>query len=113
MLARFCLYGFLKNQKYFEFFLFLAFREEKHLSFTQIGLLIGFREICINLLEVPTGAVADVLGRRKAMILSHLAYMGAFAIFGLCSPLPLLFAAMFLFSIGEVFRTAFGRRRNT
>lgn len=105
MLARFCLYGFLKNQKYFEFFLFLAFREEKDLSFTQIGLLIGFREICINLLEVPTGAVADVLGRRKAMILSHLAYMGAFAIFGLCRPLPFLFAAMFLFSIGEVFRT--------
>ena len=105
MLARFCLYGFLKNQKYFEFFLFLAFREEKGLSFTQIGLLIGFREICINLLEVPTGAVADVLGRRKAMILSHLAYMGAFAIFGLCDRLGLLFAAMFLFSIGEVFRT--------
>ncbi len=105
MLARFCLYGFLKNQKYFEPFLFLAFLKEKNLSFTQIGLLIGFREICINLLEVPTGAVADVLGRRKAMILSHLAYIGAFAIFGLRSSLPLLFAAMFLFSIGEVFRT--------
>ena len=104
MLARFCLYGFVKNQKYFEPFLFLAFLE-KGLSFTQIGLLIGFREICINLLEVPTGAVADVLGRRKAMILSHLAYMGAFAIFGLCRPLEMLFAAMFLFSIGEALRT--------
>ncbi len=75
MLARFCLYGFVKNQKYFEPFLFLAFLE-KGLSFTQIGLLIGFREICINLLEVPSGAVADVLGRRRAMIFSHLAYIG-------------------------------------
>ena len=66
MLFRFCLYGFCKNQRYFEDFMILAFRQEKGLSFAMIGLLVGFREICINLLEVPTGAIADVLGRRRA-----------------------------------------------
>ncbi|MCP3959885.1 MAG: MFS transporter, partial [bacterium] len=47
MLFRFCLYGFLKNQKYYEPFLILAFLE-KGLSFFDIGLLIAFREVAIN-----------------------------------------------------------------
>ena len=104
MLFRFSLYGFLKNQRYFEPFLILAFLE-KGLSFTQIGLLIGFREICVNVMEVPTGAIADVLGRRRCMVLSFLAYMVSFAIFGLARPLWLLFVAMLFFSVGEAFRT--------
>lgn len=108
MLLRFSLYGFLKNQRYFEPFLVLAFLE-KGLSFAQIGLLIGFREVCVNLLEVPTGAVADVIGRRRSMIFSFLAYMVSFAIFGLSQPsswlLWMLFAAMLFFSVGEAFRT--------
>ena len=104
MLFRFCLYGFLKNQQYYDPFLILAFRE-KGLSFAMIGLLIGFREICIAVLEVPTGAVADVAGRRRSMIFSHLAYIAAFATFAFAENLGLLFAAMFCFSLGEAFRT--------
>ena len=104
MLFRFCLYGFLKNQQYYDPFLILAFRE-KGLSFAVIGLLIGFREICINILEIPTGAIADVLGRRRAMITSFVAYIAAFLIFGWSLHLGALFAAMFFFSIGEAFRT--------
>jgi len=104
MLFRFCLYGFLKNQQYYDPFLILVFRQ-KGLSFGMIGALIGFRAICINLTEIPAGAVADVMGRRRSMIASFVAYIGSFAIFGLCDPLWALFAAMFLFSIGEAFRT--------
>jgi MFS family permease len=104
MLFRFCLYGFLKNQQYYDPFIILAFLE-KGLSFSSIGILIGFRELCINILEVPTGVIADLAGRRKSMVLSFLGYIGAFIIFGLCSRMWLLFAAMFLFSIGEAFRT--------
>lgn len=104
MLWRFCLYGFLKNQQYYDPFLVLAFLQ-KGLSFGMIGVLIGFRAICINLLEVPTGAVADVMGRRRSMIASFVAYIASFAIFGLCQPVWTLFAAMLLFSFGEAFRT--------
>ncbi len=104
MLFRFALYGFLKNQRYFDPFLILVFRE-KGLSFTLIGLLIAFREICINLMEIPTGAIADVVGRRRSMIFSHLAYIAAFMIFGASSEVWMLFAAMFFFSIGEAFRS--------
>ena len=104
VLFRFSLYGFLKNQTYYEPFLILAFRE-KGLSFFAIGLLVGFRELCINLFEVPSGAVADLYGRRKAMVFSFTAYILSFAVLALSAALWHLFAAMFLFAVGEVFRT--------
>ncbi len=104
MLFRFSLYGFLKNQQYYDPFLILAFLE-KGLSFFQIGLLIGFREVCLNLFEIPSGAVADMYGRRSAMILAMVAYIFSFAIFGLSNSFLLLFLAMFFFAIGDAFRT--------
>ena len=104
MLRRFSLYGFLKNQRYFEPFIILFFLQQG-LSFTQIGLLIGFRELAINLMEVPSGAIADLFGRRRSMMLSFAAYMASFALFGLSHSYAQLFLAMFCFSIGEAFRT--------
>lgn len=104
MLFRFCLYGFLKNQQYYDPFLILAFRQ-KGLSFGMIGVLIGFRAICVNLIEIPAGAVADVVGRRRSMIASFVAYIASFAVFGLSESVWALFAAMTLFSVGEAFRT--------
>lgn len=103
MLARFCLYGFLKNQRYFEPFLVLVFLE-KGMSFFHIGTLIAFREACINLLGVPTGAIADTCGRRLSMILSFVAYIISFLVFAFSSNTPLLFLAMLLFAVGESFR---------
>ena len=104
MLVRFSLYGFLKNQRYFEPFFLLAMLDKLD-SFTMVGLLMGFREVCINALEVPTGAVADVVGRPRAMVLSFVAYIGSFLVFGLCGRVWLMFVAMALFSVGEAFRT--------
>jgi len=104
MLFRFSLYGFLKNQQYYEPFLLLVFLE-KGLPFAEIGLLIGFREICINVMEIPTGAIADVAGRRRCMIFSFLAYIVSFLIFALLEAIWTLFVAMLFFSIAEAFRT--------
>ncbi|MFC1867846.1 MFS transporter [Thermodesulfobacteriota bacterium] len=116
MLRRFSLYGFLKNQQYYDYFLLLAFRQ-MGLNYFMIGLLIAFREVMINIIEVPSGAVADTCGRRDSMIFSFLAYIVSFAIFGLSGTaakdlfmarhllMPLLFLAMFFFAMGEAFRT--------
>lgn len=104
MLFRFSLYGFLKNQRYFDPFLILVFRE-KGLSFFQIGILIGFREVCTNLFEIPSGALADLYGRRRAMIFSFCAYITSFAIFAQSESLFLLFGAMFFFGLGDAFRS--------
>jgi len=80
MLFRFSLYGFLKNQRYFEPFL-LLFLLDKGLSYFWIGLLIGFGQVCVNLMEIPTGAIADVYGRRRCMVLSMAAYIASFLTF--------------------------------
>jgi MFS family permease len=104
MLARFSLYGFLKNQRYFEPFLFLALLE-KGMGFAEIGILVAVREICINLFEIPSGAAADVLGRRRAMVFSFVAYILSFAAFGLGQSFWHFIPAMVFFGLGDAFRT--------
>ncbi len=116
MLRRFCLYGFLKNQQYYDYFLLLAFLR-MGLSYFIIGSLIAFREIMINIIEIPTGGVADLCGRRRSMIFSFSAYILSFTIFGFSGRftaeneiprlilVPVLLCAMFFFAVGEAFRT--------
>ena len=104
MLFRFSLYGFLKNQRYYENFLYLAFLD-KGLSYFEIGILIGFREVCTNLFEIPSGAIADLYGRRRAMIFSFFAYIVSFVIFAVSGSLFPLFAAMFFYGLGDAFRS--------
>ncbi len=104
MIRRFCLYGFLKNQKYYEPFLIIAFISYG-MNFALIGMLIAFREIWVNLLEIPSGAVADVFGRRKSMIVSFLAYIVFLIIMACGQQIWLLFTAMFFYAIGDAFRT--------
>ena len=116
MLRRFSLYGFLKNQQYYEPFFLLAFLQ-MGLNYTLIGILIGFREVMVNLMEIPTGAIADLFGRRKAMISSFASYIVSFAIMGAAglastsghlsrgTLLLFLLAAMAFFAVGDAFRT--------
>ena len=54
---------------------------DKGLSFTLIGTLYAYREIMVNVLEVPTGVIADALGRRRTMVQSFAAYIISFLIF--------------------------------
>lgn len=104
MLNRFALYGFLKELKFFEPFIILFFLE-KGVSFFEIGILYGFKAVCVNIFEIPSGAAADIYGRKSSMTLSLSAYIVSFVIFALSSNLALLFCAMLFFSIGEAFRT--------
>ena len=104
MIKRFSLYGFLKNQRYFEPFIILFFLQQG-LSFTQIGFLIAFRELAINIMEIPSGALADLFGRRRSMILSFVSYIISFAVFGFSRVYWHFFIAMFYFAVGEAFRT--------
>lgn len=104
MIFRFSLYGFLKNQRYFEPYMML-FLLGKGSSFATVGFLIGFRELCVNAFNIPAGAIADLCGRKRCMLLSFLSYMIAFSIFGLCpNKLLYLYTAVFFFGIGEAFR---------
>ena len=101
---KFCLYGFLKNLKFFDPFLILFFIDAG-LSFLQIGTLYAVREISTNILEVPTGIAADSLGRRKTMICSFIFYIISFALFFYSDSYLLFVPAMILFAFGEACRT--------
>lgn len=103
MLARFSLYGFLKNQRYHEPFFVLALHEQG-LSFLDIGLVVSVGAIAVNAFEVPFGAVADVYGRRRCLVLGLVAYIVAFGLFGMAPGLAIVFVAMIAYSIGEAFR---------
>lgn len=104
MLARFSLYGFLKNQRYFEPFLILALLE-RGFTFAHIGILIAAREVTKNLLEIPSGAFADLWGRRRSMVLSFAVYLLALGAFIISDSPWLLAVAMALLGAGDAFRT--------
>lgn len=104
MIARFSLYGFLKNQRYFDPFLVLAFLDSG-LSFFAIGLLVALRELTVNILEVPSGALADLYGRKRVLMASFLCYLGGFLALGLTSEFWLYGAAMIGLGIGDAFRS--------
>lgn len=104
MTFRFCLYGFLKNQRYYEPFLVL-FLMEKGLSFFWIGLLIAWQELWVQVLEVPSGAMADLYGRRRSMIFAWCVYLVAFCLFALAGSVWGLAAAMACLATADAFRS--------
>ncbi len=103
MLLRFSSYGFLKNLKFFEPFLYLFFLANG-LNFTQIGWLISIREFSTIVLELPTGVFADLTGRRRTMAIAFFCYMISFSIFYYYSWFLIFILAMFLFAIGDTLR---------
>lgn len=102
--AKFSAYGFLKNLRFFEPFMILFLLGEG-LSFLQVGTLYAVREILVNVMEIPSGAIADGLGRRRTMVASFLGYLVSFALFWSGSTMPVFLGAIVFFSAGEAFRT--------
>jgi len=101
---KFCMYGFLKNLRFFEPFIILFFLE-KELSFLEIGTLYAIREILINFTEIPSGVVADSLGRKRTMIFSFLFYIVSFIIFFSSVDYLYFIIAMLFYALGDAFRT--------
>lgn len=100
---KFGFYGFFKNLRFFEPFIYLYFLS-LGLTFFQIGLIISIREISVYLFEIPTGVMADVWGRRRAILICFLLYMLSFIIYYLSYSFLFLAAAAVIFGLGEAFR---------
>ncbi len=104
MFFRFALYGFLKNLRFFEPYLILFFRDAG-LTFLQIGVLYGVRDLSTSILELPASMVADTFGRRRAMILSFVIYIVSFLVFFIWPGFWPFVLAMLFFAVGEALRT--------
>lgn len=103
-IQKFCIYGFLKNLKFFEPYL-LIFLMGKGISLFEIGLLIGIREILINVFEIPSGFIADYFGRKKELYFCFSLYILSFVCFFFTNSFAMAAVAMGLFGLGEAFRS--------
>lgn len=104
MLWRFSLYGFLKNQLYFEPF-FAIILLGRGLDFFGIGVVFAVADVVTNGLEVPSGWVADHWGRRRSMVLSFAAYLSAFVLYAFADGLWWCVPAAAFYGVGEAFRS--------
>ena len=75
------------------------------MSYTEIGSLYAIREILTNLLEVPTGIIADLYGRKNALAGSFLAYILSFYLFYIGNSYGIFLLAFILYGIGDAFRS--------
>ncbi len=101
---KFCLYGFLKNLRFFEPF-FILFLRSRGLSFTQIGILYATREITTNVFEIPSGLMADSVGRKKSLLFSYVLYITSYIVFAFGRNFWLFFVAIIFFGMADAFRS--------
>ncbi|MBN1252162.1 MAG: MFS transporter [Bacteroidales bacterium] len=101
---KFCMYGFLKNLRFFDAF-FILFLLEKNISYTQIGILYAAREIFINIFEIPSGVFADTFGRKSSLAGSFVVYILSFTIFYFSSNFWLFLLAFLLYGLADAFRS--------
>ncbi len=101
---KFCTYGFLKNLRLFEPFL-LIFLLDEQLSFTQIGILYGTRELVRNIAEVPAGVFADVFGRKRSLQIAFVVYILSFLLFFWAIRYYHFMIAFMLYALADAFRT--------
>ena len=81
----------------------------KGISFLEIGILYAVREIAINIFEIPSGIIADALGRRKTLASSFLIYIIAFIIFYIYSSFLLFIFAMLFYALGDAIRSGINK----
>lgn len=105
---KFCLYGFLKNLRFFEPFLIIFFLQ-KDLTYLEIGTLYAIREIAINLFEIPSGIIADAFGRRLTLASTFLIYIISFLLFFIGEGYLLFAAAMLLYALGDATRSGINK----
>ena len=103
-IKKFCLYGFLKNLKFFEPYL-IVYLMSNNINLFQIGILIAIRECVVNIFEIPSGFIADYFGRKKDMYFCFVFYIVSFVLFFFADSFAMVAFGMVLFGLGEAFRS--------
>ncbi|MBD3281636.1 MFS transporter [Candidatus Uhrbacteria bacterium] len=101
---KFYLASFLKNQTYFVPILIIFF-QDLGLGYSQIFWIITGGAIFSFLIEIPTGILADLYGKRKSIILSKATITLAFIAFGFAGGFWTLLLANLLYELGKSFRS--------
>jgi len=81
----------------------ILFYQKNGLSYTDIGILEFFGALTILFFEIPTGAVADIIGRKKSLFLGTIITSGSMILIGLSHTLFFFITGFVLWSIGDTF----------
>jgi len=101
---KFGFYGLLKNLRFFEPYMIIYFLLSG-LNLFHVGLLVSIREIVIYIFEIPSGVIADRYGKKTELVICFIFYIASFLIFFIANGFLLFAAAMFLYALGEAFRS--------
>jgi len=102
--AKFCAYGFLKNLVFFEAFL-MVYLLDKGFSYTLIASLYTAKVIATNLMEIPSGLIADTYGRKTSLLIAFALFILAFYILYAANAYFLLLIAMIIYGLADAFRS--------
>lgn len=83
----------------------VLFLVAKGLSFTEIMILQSIAAIAVVLFEVPTGAVADKIGRKESILLGSLLWAVSLGIYVVGTSFPMFILAEVIFSLGATFKS--------
>jgi MFS family permease len=105
LIVRFCVYGLLKNMKFFEPFL-VRILITWGLNLAQIGLLISVEKITTYVMELPSGYVSDKFGAKSTLCSCFLIYIASFICYYFGEhQMPFLILASFLYGLAEAARS--------
>jgi MFS family permease len=75
--------------------------QARGLSLTEIGLLFTVHGIVVIVLELPTGGLADVLGRRPVVVAGAGLHLGSCLVFATATSFPGFLAGILLMGVGR------------
>lgn len=93
-------YAFFKNFAFFSAVLVPFFTDWGHISLFQVQLLQSWFSIWVFILEVPTGAIADKIGRKHSLVMGAVMIAIATIVYGSIPSFSIFLLAEFLFAIG-------------
>lgn len=103
-ITKFYLTNFLKHQTYF-FPIIVLFYQSNHLSFLEIFWLYSIKSIVFVLMEIPSGIIADIIGKNKANIFARFMIIPALTIFIFANSFWMFVLANVLMNLGDVFKS--------
>lgn len=93
-------YAFFKNFAFFSAVLVPFFTDWGHISLFQVQVLQSWFSIWVFVLEVPTGAIADKIGRKHSLVMGAIFIAIATIIYGSIPSYAIFLLAEFLFAVG-------------
>lgn len=83
----------------------ILFLQFYHLSYQQVFWVFTVGSVFSFLIEIPTGVIADMYGKRKSIIFSKFLISGAFVLFGFSSTFWMFVLAQVIYELGQSFRS--------